>query len=177
VLRFAAAGSSCRQVLIPSHIFAVASSMGLIPETEATAIITLEHPMAFEFLGDALRSFEPWALRKLARFHQYFRASIISWLWLLSRKDLGPFSLAPASVYWTFTFQFPRRMFGSSRSSCPRKRSYLLHEDTCSVRRRFLHRDREKAGAGLGQQYVSRDELPGVRAHTTCMYLLFMHSD
>jgi hypothetical protein len=72
------------------RLFAVASSKGLVPEMEATAIITLEHPMTFEFLGDTLRFFEPWALRKLARFHQYCRIGLLSCFRLLSRTELTP---------------------------------------------------------------------------------------
>jgi hypothetical protein len=70
------------------RLFAVASKKGLIPEMETTALITLDCPLTFEFLGDALRSFEPWALRKLARFHQYCRVNLVSRLRSLSREDL-----------------------------------------------------------------------------------------
>ena len=67
------------------RVFAVACRNGLIPEMEAAALLTLDYPMTFKFLGDILKSFEPWALHKLARFHRYCRVSLISclqFLWL-----------------------------------------------------------------------------------------------
>jgi hypothetical protein len=44
-------------------------SKGLIPEMESSARLTLCHPLTFESLGDALRSFKGRALRDLADFH------------------------------------------------------------------------------------------------------------
>ena len=51
------------------RVYAVACSKGLIPEMESSARLTLAHPLTFESLGDALRSFEGRALRNLADFH------------------------------------------------------------------------------------------------------------
>ena len=48
--------------------YAIASSMGLVPEMENAARLTLGSPMTFESLGEELRSFKGRALRDLIRF-------------------------------------------------------------------------------------------------------------
>jgi hypothetical protein len=48
--------------------YALASSMGLIPEMENAARLTLGQPMTFESLGEGLRSFKGQALRELVRY-------------------------------------------------------------------------------------------------------------
>jgi BTB/POZ domain len=64
----------CRKGLLSStaagvfRVYAVACNKGLLPEAEAAARLTLGYPLTFESLGDALRSFEGWALRDLAEF-------------------------------------------------------------------------------------------------------------
>ncbi|KAF8263754.1 hypothetical protein EI94DRAFT_1806739 [Lactarius quietus] len=60
--------------------YAIASSMGLIPEMERMACLTLGYPMTFEFLGEALRSFEGWALCDLARYRKSCRDNLVSCL-------------------------------------------------------------------------------------------------
>jgi hypothetical protein len=50
------------------RVYAVACSKGLIPEASTAARLTLAYPLAFESLGNELRSFEGWALRDLADF-------------------------------------------------------------------------------------------------------------
>jgi hypothetical protein len=50
------------------HLYAIAYSKRLIPEMEAAARLTLDYPMTFESIGEALRSFDVWALRILADF-------------------------------------------------------------------------------------------------------------
>jgi len=47
--------------------YAIASSLGLIPEMENAARLTLGRPMTFESLGEGLRSFKGWALCDLVR--------------------------------------------------------------------------------------------------------------
>ena len=47
--------------------YAQASSMGLIPEREHAARLTLDQPMTFESLGEVLRQFEGRALYNLVR--------------------------------------------------------------------------------------------------------------
>jgi len=47
--------------------YAIASSMGLVPEMENAARLTLGHPMTFESLGEGLRSFKGRALCDLIR--------------------------------------------------------------------------------------------------------------
>ncbi|KAI9457451.1 hypothetical protein BJY52DRAFT_1187287 [Lactarius psammicola] len=60
------------------RLFAVAYRKGLIPEMKSAAHLTLGHPMTFEYLGEALRSFQGCALFDLSRFHRWYRNGIIS---------------------------------------------------------------------------------------------------
>ena len=60
--------------------YAIASSMGLLPEMESAARFTLGYPMTFEFLGEGLRSFEGWALCDLARYRKRCRDNLVSCL-------------------------------------------------------------------------------------------------
>ncbi|KAH9021289.1 hypothetical protein EDB85DRAFT_432321 [Lactarius pseudohatsudake] len=48
--------------------YAIASDMGLIPEMESAALLTLYYPMTFESLGEELRSFKGRALCDLIRY-------------------------------------------------------------------------------------------------------------
>ena len=48
--------------------YAIASSMGLIPEMENAARLTLGQPMTFESLGEGLRQFKGPALCELVRY-------------------------------------------------------------------------------------------------------------
>ena len=50
--------------------YAIASSMGLIPEMENAARLTLGYPMTFESLGEGLRSFKGRALCDLVRYRK-----------------------------------------------------------------------------------------------------------
>ncbi|KAH9960241.1 hypothetical protein BGW80DRAFT_1365513 [Lactifluus volemus] len=52
------------------RVHAVACSKRLYPEMAITARLTLDYPMTFEYLGEALRSYEGWALRDLVNFRQ-----------------------------------------------------------------------------------------------------------
>jgi len=56
--------------------YAIASSIGLIPEMEKAARQTLDHPMTFETLGKGLRLFEGWALRDLVNFRRRCRDNL-----------------------------------------------------------------------------------------------------
>ena len=47
--------------------YAIASSMGLVPEMEDAARLTLGRPMTFESLGEGLRLFKGRALYELIR--------------------------------------------------------------------------------------------------------------
>ena len=63
-----------RGLLLPTHVeafrvYAVACRTRLVPEMESAARLTLKYPLTFESLGEALRSFEGWALHDLANFH------------------------------------------------------------------------------------------------------------
>ena len=48
--------------------YAIASSLGLVPEAEDAARLTLGQPMTFESLGEGLRSFKGRALYDLIRY-------------------------------------------------------------------------------------------------------------
>jgi len=48
--------------------YAIASGMGLVPEAEDAARLTLGQPMTFEALGEGLRSFKGRALCDLIRY-------------------------------------------------------------------------------------------------------------
>ena len=74
--------------------YAIASSKGLIPEMEMAARLTLDHPMTFETLGDALRLFDGCALRDLARFRKLRRDSLVRCLGTYLKVDAsGPSSI------------------------------------------------------------------------------------
>ena len=51
--------------------YAAASSMGLAPEMENAARLTLPYPMTFESLGERLRSFKGLALRDLVSYRTH----------------------------------------------------------------------------------------------------------
>jgi hypothetical protein len=72
------------------RVYAVAYSKGLIPEVEAAARLTLEYPLAIEYLGDELRLFEGWALRDLAHFRLRSMENFSSKLKSLSDCLKGP---------------------------------------------------------------------------------------
>jgi hypothetical protein len=58
------------------RLFATACRKRLIPEMKAAARLTFGYPMTFEYLGEALKSFEGWALSDLAGFRRHCRPGI-----------------------------------------------------------------------------------------------------
>ena len=58
--------------------YAIASSKQLLPEMEAAARLTLDHPMTFEILLDALPLFEGSALLNLVRFRERCHDKLLS---------------------------------------------------------------------------------------------------
>ncbi|KAH8985627.1 hypothetical protein EDB86DRAFT_3105670 [Lactarius hatsudake] len=58
--------------------YAIACSKQLIPEIETTARLTLDHPMTFEVIADALPLFEGSALSDLVRFRKRCRDNLVS---------------------------------------------------------------------------------------------------
>jgi hypothetical protein len=60
--------------------YAVASSMGLIPEMESAARLTLSYPMTFESLGEVLKSFSGRALCDLVCYRKCCRNNLVSCL-------------------------------------------------------------------------------------------------
>ncbi|KAH9016250.1 hypothetical protein EDB84DRAFT_1567329 [Lactarius hengduanensis] len=60
--------------------YAIASGLGLIPEMENAARLTLGYPMTFESLGEQLRSFEGRALCDLVRYRKRCRDNLVSCL-------------------------------------------------------------------------------------------------
>ncbi|KAH9018787.1 hypothetical protein EDB83DRAFT_2679649 [Lactarius deliciosus] len=85
--------------------YAIACSKRLIPEIETTARLTLDHPMTFETIIDALPLFEGSALSDLVRFRKRCRDNFVSFfegfldgsdnlsrIWSGCRKTKRPFS-------------------------------------------------------------------------------------
>ena len=72
------------------RLFANACQKRLIPEMKAAARLTLGYPMTFEYLGEALRSFEGWMLFDLTRFRRCCRDSITSCLRAFLNDRSGP---------------------------------------------------------------------------------------
>jgi hypothetical protein len=60
--------------------YAIASSMGLIPEMESAARLTLSYPMTFESLGEGLRSFNGRELCSLVRYRKRCIDNLVSCL-------------------------------------------------------------------------------------------------
>ncbi|KAH9058222.1 hypothetical protein EDB87DRAFT_1627220 [Lactarius vividus] len=60
------------------RVYAIACSKRLIPEIETTARLTLDYPMTFEAIADALPLFEGSALSDLARFRERCRDNLLS---------------------------------------------------------------------------------------------------
>jgi len=80
--------------------YAIAGGKGLIPEMEKAACLTLDHPMTFETLGEALRLFDGCALRDLARFRRRCRDNLIMCLKsFLEIKTTGPSSSGYVGCY------------------------------------------------------------------------------
>jgi len=80
---------SRRKLLLPTgceafRVYAMACSKRLIPEMESTARLTLEYPMTFESIGEAMRSFEGCALHDLADFHWRCKSTLSRHFQLLS---------------------------------------------------------------------------------------------
>jgi BTB/POZ domain len=72
------------------RVHAVACQKRLRPEMETTARLTLDYPLTFEYLGEALRSFEGRALRDLVEFHQDYSDRLNSAIQRLSDYQTGP---------------------------------------------------------------------------------------
>ena len=71
-----------RDMVLPTtkaafHAYAFASSKQLIPEMETAACLTLDHPLTFEIIMDALPSFEGSALHDLVRFRKRCRDNLL----------------------------------------------------------------------------------------------------
>ena len=71
--------------------YTIASSKGLVPETEDAARRTLDYPLTFESLGEGLRSFEGWTLRDLVHFRKRCADNLVTCLEaFLEVRALGP---------------------------------------------------------------------------------------
>jgi len=73
--------------------YGIASAKGLSPETEAAARLTLDFPMTFESMGDALSTIGGWALRDLIRFRRHCRDNLASCLESLLDTRLPPIDI------------------------------------------------------------------------------------
>jgi hypothetical protein len=67
--------------------YAIASNLGLIPEMESAARLTLGYPMTFESLGEALRSFTGRALCDLVRYRKRCRDNLVFMFRLIPRSS------------------------------------------------------------------------------------------
>ena len=94
--------------------YAITSSKGLIPETEKVARLTLDHPMTFEPLGDALQLFDGHALRDLAYSRKLCRDRLVKFLKTFLKADTS----GPSSIW----IGCPE----TARSSSSRKKSDVL---------------------------------------------------
>jgi hypothetical protein len=80
------AGVSRKELLSPTdsagafRMYAVACSKRLIPVMEAAARLTLNYPLTFESVGETLRLFDGWALRRLADFRLRCVRNLTSWV-------------------------------------------------------------------------------------------------
>ena len=92
------------------RLFAAAYRKRLIPEMKVAARLTLGYPMTFEYLGEALRSFEGLALFDLARFRRCCRPGITSCIKAFSNGRSGP------SKVWVGCPTTWRSAHGTSRS-------------------------------------------------------------
>jgi hypothetical protein len=62
----------------PFRAYAIASSKQLIPEMEIAARLTLDHPMTFKTIGDALPFFDCSSLQNLVHFRKRCRDKLLS---------------------------------------------------------------------------------------------------
>jgi hypothetical protein len=69
--------------------YAIASSKRLLPEMEAAARLTLDHPMTLEILVDALPLFEGSALLDLVRFRKRCHHKLLHYFVLIESGDDG----------------------------------------------------------------------------------------
>ena len=72
------------------RMYAVACNKRLIPEMETAARLTLNYPLTFESVGEALRLFDGWALRGLADFRLRCGRDLISRMESFSDGQNGP---------------------------------------------------------------------------------------
>ena len=78
--------------------YAIASNKGLDPEMEMAARLTLDHPMTFETLGEALQLFDGSVLRDLTCFRKRCRDNLVKCVQSFLEVQ-GPGTRNPASVY------------------------------------------------------------------------------
>ncbi|KAH8985658.1 hypothetical protein EDB86DRAFT_2328525 [Lactarius hatsudake] len=88
--------------------YAIASSLGLNPEMESAARLTLGYPMTFEYLGYVLRSFKGRALCDLIRYRKRCRDNLIlclnSFLDSNSRRKIWASCREGSSYTWLVNF-------------------------------------------------------------------------
>ncbi|KAH9009136.1 hypothetical protein EDB85DRAFT_1477878 [Lactarius pseudohatsudake] len=88
--------------------YAIASRMGLIPEMESAARLTLGYPMTFESLGDGLRSFKGPALCGLVRYRRRCRDNLVlclnSFFDVHSRQQIWEGCREGSSYTWLVNF-------------------------------------------------------------------------
>lgn len=86
------------------HVYAVACSKRLIPEMGTAARLTLDYPLTFESIGEALRSFDGWALRSLVDFRLRCLDNLVSSMESFSDHQNEP------SKFWVGCPENPSRL-------------------------------------------------------------------
>jgi hypothetical protein len=76
------------------HMYAVACSKRLIPEMEIAARLSLDYPLTFESIGEALRSFDVWAVGGLIDFRQRCIDNLVS-----SMKSFSDYQNGPSKIW------------------------------------------------------------------------------
>jgi len=88
--------------------YAISSGTKLIPETEASARLTLDFPLTLEHLSDELPLFEGWALRDLVRYRKRCRDSLVSTL-----RSFLDSSVTPSSIWVVCNIAGPKLFYST----------------------------------------------------------------
>jgi hypothetical protein len=110
--------------------YAIASGVGLIPEMDNAALQTLDHPMTFETIGEELRLFDGWALRRLANFRRRYRDHLMSCFETFLKSEKSLFNIWSPCASYTFHTGNSWDEYGNYRSSDSYSRSTLSMSST-----------------------------------------------
>ena len=150
--------------------YAIASSKGLIPETEDAARQTLDYPMTFESLGEGLRSFEGWALRDLAHFRKRCADNLVTCL----ESFLQVCALGPSNIWVGCPGDTPSK--SSSRRYMPQAdtlpnwlRQILSHNNDNLKLQVFTHP--LTTASNIREEYLS-----AIQHHAGCNFCSQVHA-